>query len=688
MGRDKRKGGRVTAKGTRPPYLRPVGGDATPEASPVDSMIDSGGRDLLEESNPIAAETWASGLLEAFESARLQARLDGLEAPPFEEALLHRCRQRRDKRAAAVACALAAVVPPPHDSFASSVAAELQGAVPGLPSWIGAVGRAEPTRGWVSSDVFGDQDSLVIGFRHDRGGGEHALVVLVDHNLSGQAKDAWIGVDFDDVVGTWKANAEPHMRMYEAPVDETLRRLRAAMASSDLWNGDADLRTEDFAQHRALIWARLRRVGLTDGEPSGIDVTRAEHEALVEELMASSHGRELSETLTGVDVEVLVQYILELRSDYGGQPLRWSPTVVAMLLGILAPRKLLLDAGQAAALPAVVRAIVRFSGERTGLDGVFVDETLAAVDEVEREFLDRIGDPAAAGPAKTVLAALEARGVDLTDVGAINDALQQAGPLELPEPLPKKRRPTAAAAPADVVASGAAAPVLARFEALTGFYGDGRKLTQTGQPTLADARELVSLLGTRDQLAKKIGDHTFKTRSAAELPELSFTVRWALAAGAVRKEHGKLRATAAWRKLDGKPLEKWLKAADALPSLGPLEGYFLNHRFRSSGEILDELAAEILAMLAGRSLPFDEVLDWVCDRADIEYEWLAPYMQDPNHRRTSLGWDLDLLARILGWAGIAERVDATDEPDRHDRQRLAGGTLQLTRAGKWWLAER
>lgn len=687
MARHTRNGGRVTPKGTRPPHLRPVGGGPASGGSPVDSMIDSGGRELLEEDDPIAAETWASGMLDAFDRARLQARLDRMEVPPFEEMLLQRCRQRRDKRGAVVAAALAAVAPPPHDRLAASVAAELRGTVPGLPSWIGAVGLVIPTRGWVASDVFDDQDSIIIGFRHERVAGEHALVVLVDHNLSGQAKDAWIGADFDDVVRSWKSSADPHMRMGEVPLDEALRRLRDAVAMSDLWNGDTELRTEEFAQHRALIWARLRRAGLTAEGSADVEVAQAKREALIDEFMASPHGRELSARLVGVDVEVLVHYVVDLRSDYEGRPLRWSPTVVSLLLGDLAPRKLLLDADQAGALPDVMRAFIRFSGERTGLDRVFVDETLAAVEDVEREFLDRIGDPAAAGPAKAMLAALQARGVDLNDIDAINDALQAAGPMKLLEAAPKKRRRTTAA-PAEVVASAERAPVLARFEALTGFYGDGRKLTQTGQPTLADARELVSLLGTRDRLDEAIGDRTFKTKSAAELPELGFTIRWALAAGALRKEHGKYRATAAWAKLGAKPLERWMKAADALPALGPLEGYFVNHRYRSKGEVLDEMAADILHLLVPGPMPFDAVLDWLCERADVMYEWIAPYMQDPEHRRTSFGWDLDLLDRILGWAGIADRIDATVEPDRHERERLIGGTLQLTPVGRWWLAER
>ena len=137
----------------------------------------------------------------------------------------------------------------------------------------------------------------------------------------------------------------------------------------------------------------------------------------------------------------------------------------------------------------MVRALVRFAGARTGLDARFVDETLAAVDQVEPEFLDRFDDPAAAGPAKSLLSMLQARGVDLDDLAAINAALEDGMP-RFPEPAPKRRRSTVAA-PADVAAAAERAPILARIDSLTGFCGDGRKLTQTGQPTLADARALV-----------------------------------------------------------------------------------------------------------------------------------------------------------------------------------------------------
>jgi len=687
MAKNKRKGGRTTPKGTRPEHLRPV---REPEfdASPVDGLIDGGARDISSEDDPIAAEIWASGLLHLFESARLQARLARQDVPPFEEAVLERCRQRRDRRALVVAAGLAAVLPPSLDGQAKGVVDELRRSIAG-PAWLDTIGRAEPTRAWIVSDVFGDQDSLVIGFLQPGESGEHAIVALVDHNLSGQAKDAWIAGDLDDVVAEWKTNDDSHMRTEEAPVDVALNRLREAMAMADLWDGDTELHTEEFAQHRALIWARLRRAGHGDERRGDArEISQAERKSIVAEFCSSAPGQALRDALAAADVELLASSLVNLRCDYEGRPFRWSPYVVGLLLIDLAPRKLLLDPDQAAALPAVLRALVRFAAEQTGLDEVFVDEILAAVDEAAPHFLERIRDPGAAGPAKAMLAALQARGVDLNDLDAVNATLEELGPMKLPASAPKRRRKLTVA-PDEIVEQAERTAVLARFATLVEFYGDGRKLTQTGQPTLADARTLVGLLGTADRVDEQIGDRTFKTTSAADLPELGFMIRWAITAGALRKQHGKLLATAAWRKLEDKPLQRWVKAADALPTLGPLAAFHTNARYRDPDEFLDELVADILAALCDKAMPFDAVLDWICERADEAYEWLTPYMQDPEHRRSSFGWDLGRLVGILGWAGVLDRIDATVEPDRWDatRERLVGGTLLLTALGRWWLDE-
>ena len=65
-----------------------------------------------------------------------------------------------------------------------------------------------------------------------------------------------------------------------------------------------------------------------------------------------------------------------------------------------------------------------------------------------------------------------------------------------------------------LAAIAAVAEPLRRLQAFTGWVGAGRKLTQTGRITLADARELVGLVGTKDQIDPKIGDRVFRTTSS------------------------------------------------------------------------------------------------------------------------------------------------------------------------------
>lgn len=64
------------------------------------------------------------------------------------------------------------------------------------------------------------------------------------------------------------------------------------------------------------------------------------------------------------------------------------------------------------------------------------------------------------------------------------------------------------------------APILAKFRALAGHLGEGRRLTDRGNLKLADARALVDLLETGDEMDAAIGDRVFKTQSALRVVSL------------------------------------------------------------------------------------------------------------------------------------------------------------------------
>jgi hypothetical protein len=116
-------------------------------------------------------------------------------------------------------------------------------------------------------------------------------------------------------------------------------------------------------------------------------------------------------------------------------------------------------------------------------------------------------------------------------------------------------------------AARAATPVVQVVE-LTRWVGPGRKLTQTGRLTMNDARALLELLKTSDEIDPKIGDRVFRTRSSEDLRELTLIVAWARLIGLLRLVHGKLVPVKKNAALLDRPLQLWTAMFDAFGQLG------------------------------------------------------------------------------------------------------------------------
>jgi Plasmid pRiA4b ORF-3-like protein len=82
--------------------------------------------------------------------------------------------------------------------------------------------------------------------------------------------------------------------------------------------------------------------------------------------------------------------------------------------------------------------------------------------------------------------------------------------------------------------------LVGQVRAFVNWVGTGRKLTQTGRITLADARRLVEELGTDDVIDPTIGGRVFRTTSSQELLHLTLVVEWAKSARLVRKTGNRL----------------------------------------------------------------------------------------------------------------------------------------------------
>ena len=133
---------------------------------------------------------------------------------------------------------------------------------------------------------------------------------------------------------------------------------------------------------------------------TGAEVERPSEEelrVLVDEFLASPWAK-------GLDNEAWMhaERIFDLQVDYGtGDPLRWGATMVNMIMGDLYPRKVMADEKFMLSMPDVLRGLVQFANERSGISEEFTRSALEAIDEMLPDYRNAVSgkpsnDPAAA----------------------------------------------------------------------------------------------------------------------------------------------------------------------------------------------------------------------------------------------------------------------------------------------------
>ncbi|WP_131787308.1 hypothetical protein [Protofrankia symbiont of Coriaria ruscifolia] len=394
---------------------------------------------------------------------------------------------------------------------------------------------------------------------------------------------------------------------------------------------------------------------------------------------------------------------------------RWTVADLRELLLGWMPLKIAMMEEQWATVLPTLRVFFDFL-TRTGLADPRCDPGLpAALEELAGEFNAAMGDESRYGVAKHWAMMMLRRGVDIgneeqvgcfvTDVQAgevfydPEQALQAAILTGQEQMRPRRRRLAAVALPADeeLAAAAAGSEVLRRLRVLLSWVGDGRRLTQTGRITLADARELVELLGTGDVVDPVVHDRVYRTKSSEELYGLNVTVEWAKAARLVRTAKGRLLPVKKNVATLDRPLELWGLAFAAFPRLGLAicsSGWtesMLRYQF-------DEGACAVLtaAYTLGGDVALADLHELVWDLASERYETdEAPQQQ---HRKTwqklvehdlrrMLQWleILGALRMIAGEAGgtaTGEAAGGTAGGEAAD-ETTADRVAELTALGRW-----
>ncbi len=138
---------------------------------------------------------------------------------------------------------------------------------------------------------------------------------------------------------------------------------------------------------RPLVEWMLRMLPTGGAPPDQREWTERETAAVAEAFFASPYGFPLDRE----DERGLLESVLWLGTSYApGDPLRWSPVTVEILLVDRFPRKVIAEPAYLAKLPDLVRAFIRYCHDRNQIRGDLTETTLAAVDQYESEYLQLI----------------------------------------------------------------------------------------------------------------------------------------------------------------------------------------------------------------------------------------------------------------------------------------------------------
>ncbi|MFC5749453.1 hypothetical protein [Actinomadura rugatobispora] len=270
---------------------------------------------------------------------------------------------------------------------------------------------------------------------------------------------------------------------------------------------------------------------------------------------------------------------LEYRHDGAdGRLAWWTPHQVHGFLLEWIPRRVAAEPEELTGAPETLRTLIGYLDATGLLDprGASAAENSAAIDKAAKDFETAVRDPLRQGLA-TFWARTAARaGVDLADPDALERFTEDvhAGRVDFDEELLGRlvegddldgerlfAQPPVFLPPEDELARAAAAsPVIERLRALAEWAGkQGRALTPNGYLRMSDARELVDLLGT--------GDEVEGVRSAGELAGLNLVLSWAKRARLVRVAKGRLYAVAKAAPVLADPPALWRRAFEAVPDL-------------------------------------------------------------------------------------------------------------------------
>jgi hypothetical protein len=381
-------------------------------------------RELLAVRSPLDAELMVSELLGTWwgqqaggpgaRPPRRRRRADVEEL--VGEGLVAYAAQQGSPAALALLSGIACLGTPGQAASAEQAALALMEQGVARPGWAEHVGAVVAAECYLNSDSYGDRDEVVCVFSY-AGQDQHALVVVVDYNAGGLARDGWVTSQVAKLLDYCSQSASaftqvqpPHARrLLESALAVTERAADPPVSSS-------------FPSYHAFIRARVRTLPPTQsasrgklaaaGQAEGTgqpliaevgtiigarrQIWRKDRRAmLAAEFLASDEAEDLSDREAA---SRCADHIVEYGCDQDfGRPLRMSPAKAETFLLDWLPRKVMLSPAEQHAMPHVLAAWVRWAGIRERRDAEAIGATLDAVFDSMGTFTRVYHDPASFG---------------------------------------------------------------------------------------------------------------------------------------------------------------------------------------------------------------------------------------------------------------------------------------------------
>lgn len=430
----KKKHGRGREPQRRRPIARPPRGADGPEDQQLIQTL----RSALRSGEPLEFLAGVSGFLEVTDPRNRDPFAQDEGRPGLNDLVESFIETPYAETTAALTVIRALVT---DELLAARIGRELETRRHPLPAWLKVLSQAriDPDV-WFMTHVLGDGDDYLLGVTLPSGEALSALV-YVDHNMGTAVKDAFVVPEpLEDLaikMGTLIDDQDQSLTRTDPAAARAV--VEAAIDfGSTLY---PPLSSDSWPMCRPLVEWMLRMLPAGGVAPERRDWSEREMTAVAHAFFASPYGTSLDR----VDERDLLASVLWFSTGYAtGDPWRWSPVTVEMLLADWFPRKVIAEPAYLAKLPDLLRAYIRYCHDRNTIRTDLTRETLAAVDRYEPEYEKQIHSDrqtSMAGLAEALLAAERVKGLSdseweldylARDVGGV-DALMSLDESELPD---------------------------------------------------------------------------------------------------------------------------------------------------------------------------------------------------------------------------------------------------------------